>query len=98
MEARFKWDAAKAAKNLSKHRVSFETTTRAFADPLLLTQRDRIENGEHRWQSIGMVDGHLVLFVAHTVMQDDDGCEILRIISARKADLKERKRYETQDR
>ena len=98
MEARFTWDAAKAARNLSKHRVSFETATRAFADPFLLTQRDRIENGEHRWQTIGMVDGHLMLLVAHTVEQDDDGCEVLRIISARKAEPKERKRYETQDR
>lgn len=80
-----------------KHRVSFETATRAFADPFLLTQQDRMENGEHRWQTIGMVEGHLVLLVAHTVGEDDDGTEVLRIISARKAEPKERKRYE-QDR
>ena len=96
MKTRFEWDAAKAASNLAKHRVSFETATRAFADPFLLTQQDRNENGEHRWQTIGMVDGHLVLLVAHTV-GEDDGTEVLRIISARKADRKERKRYE-QDR
>jgi len=94
MITRFEWDAAKAASNLSKHKVSFETATRAFADPFLLTQQDRIENGEQRWQSIGMVDGQLVLLVAHTVGEDDDGTEVLRIISARRADPKERKRYE----
>ena len=97
MKTRFEWDAAKAARNLVKHRVSFETATRAFADPFLLTQQDRMENGEHRWQTIGMVEGHLVLLVAHTVGEDDDGTEVLRIISARKAEPKERKRYE-QDR
>ena len=96
MKTRFEWDAAKAASNLAKHRVSFEIATRAFADPFLLTQQDRNENGEHRWQTIGMVDGHLVLLVAHTV-GEDGGTEVLRIISARKADRKERKRYE-QDR
>ncbi len=94
MSTRFEWDAAKAASNLSKHKVSFETATRAFADPFLLTQQDRIENGEQRWQSIGMVDGQLVLLVAHTFGEDDDGTEVLRIISARRADPKERKRYE----
>ena len=97
MSIRFEWDAAKAASNLVKHRVSFETATRTFADPYLLTRQDRIENGELRWQSIGMVDGLLVLLVAHTVGEADDGAEVLRIISARKAEPKERKRYE-QDR
>ncbi len=94
MQTRFEWDADKAVSNLVKHRVSFETATRAFADPFLLTQQDRIENGEHRWQSIGMVDGYLLLLVAHTVGEDFDGAEVLRIISARKAEPKERKRYE----
>ena len=100
MSIRFEWDAAKAASNLAKHRVSFETATRTFADPYLLTRQDRIENGELRWQSIGMVDGLLVLLVAHTVGEAGDGTEVLRIISApasRQAEPKERKRYE-QDR
>ena len=97
MSIRFEWDAAKAASNLVKHRVSFETATRTFADPYLLTRQDRIENGELRWQGIGMVDGLLVLLVAHTVGEAGDGTEVLRIISARKAEPKERKRYE-QDR
>ena len=77
--------------------MSFETATRTFADPYLLTRQDRIENGELRWQGIGMVDGLLVLLVAYTVGEADDGTEVLRIISARKAEPKERKRYE-QDR
>jgi uncharacterized DUF497 family protein len=73
--------------------VSFEVAARAFADPLALTVHDRIENGEHRWQTIGMVDSHLLLLVAHTV-REDDATEVIGIISARKADPKERKRYE----
>jgi uncharacterized DUF497 family protein len=44
-----------------------------------------------------MVDSHLLLLVAHT-MREDDGTEVIGIISARKADPKERKRYEQEDR
>jgi len=97
MQIRFEWDATKSASNLVKHRVSFETAARSFADPFLLTEQNRIENGEHRWQTIGMVDGHLLLLVAHSVGEDDNDTEVIRIISARKAEPKERKRYE-QDR
>ena len=97
MKTRFEWDGAKAASNLTKHRVSFDVAVRVFADPFLLTSQDRIENGEHRWQSIGMVDGVVLLLVAHTWSEDEGGIEVIRIISARKAESKERKRYE-QDR
>lgn len=94
MQIRFEWDASKAQSNLSKHRVSFEIATRVFADPLALVEQDRIENGEHRWQTLGVVDGYLLLLVAHTVRDDEDGAEVIRIISARRAEPKERKRYE----
>ena len=94
MYRQFEWDTDKATSNRTKHRIDFETAVRAFADPFMLTEHDRIEHGERRWQSIGMVDGHLILFIAHTVRDEDDGVEVIRIISACKADSKERKRCE----
>ena len=94
METRFEWDKAKAESNLRKHRVSFEMAIRAFSDPFAVVEQDRIENGEHRWQTLGIVDGYLLLLVAHTVFDDEDGTEIIRIISARRAEPKERKYYE----
>ena len=94
MKTRFEWARAKAESNLRKHRVSFETATRVFADPFAVIGQDRIENGEHRWQTLGVVDGYLLLLVAHTVRDDEDGTEVIRIISARRAEPKERKRYE----
>jgi uncharacterized protein len=94
MITRFEWRPAKAASNLRKHRVSFETAIRAFADPFAVVEQDRIENGERRWQTLGFVDGRLLLLVAHTVRNDEDGAEVIRIISARCAEPKERKRYE----
>ncbi len=97
MITRFEWDPAKAASNLRKHRVSFETAIRAFADPFAFTEQDRIEGGEQRWQTLGMVEGYALLLVAHTIHEEDEdgqSVEIIRIISARPADRKERRRYE----
>ncbi len=101
MITRFEWDPIKADRNLRKHHVSFETAIRAFSDPFALTDQDRIEGGEQRWQTLGMVDGCYLLLVAHTIRdEDDDGqpVEIIRIISARGADRKERRRYEQENR
>lgn len=97
MHVRFEWDADKAASNLRKHGVSFETAMRAFADPLALTQQDRIEGAEQRWRTLGLVEGWLLLLVARTVWDEDDG-EVIRIISARRAEPKERRCYEQDNR
>jgi uncharacterized DUF497 family protein len=94
MTLRFRWDEAKAAGNQRKHRISFETAARVFADPFALSEQDRIEGGEYRWQTIGSVGGVLVLLVAHAVNDEEDGTEVINIISARRADRPERMRYE----
>lgn len=93
MKTQFTWDKQKAATNLQKHQISFDVAIRVFADPFALTAQDRIENGEYRWQTIGRIEGCLILLVAHTIVEDDN-TETIRIISARRVDSKERKRYE----
>lgn len=93
MSIKFEWDETKAVINVKKHKVSFELAVRAFADPFALMKQDRFENGEQRWQTIAVVDGFLMLLVAHTV-RDEAGQEVVRIISARRAEPKERKEYE----
>jgi len=115
MKTRFEWDPIKAAVNLRKHRVSFQTAVRAFSDPLALTWLDRIESGEERWQTLGAVGGVSLLLVVHTGRDEDEGSdeeadqahrvndgeepvEVIRIISARRADRKERRRYERESR
>jgi len=94
MPIRFEWDADKAASNLAKHRVSFETAMRVWGDPFALSVQDRTVRGEERWQMLGRVGEHMLLLVAHTIGEDEDGTEVIRIISARKAVREERKRYE----
>ena len=93
MEIEFSWDEHKAEINLKKHGVAFEDATLVFYDAHALYKQDRFENGEYRWQAIGMVHGQAVLLVAHTV-QDHNGMDHIRIISARQAEKKERKQYE----
>ena len=96
MTIEFEWDPNKAEANRKKHGVSFETACRVFTDPFALVKQDRIEGGEYRWQTLGMVEGCLLLLVAHTV-RDENGTEIIRIISARRASRKERRRYEQEN-
>ena len=81
--------------NHRKHGVTFEIACQVFDDPYALAEQDRIENGEVRWQTIGMVNGLVLLLVAHTAESSGDfSDEFIRIISARRTDRKERNRYE----
>ena len=77
-----------------KHGITFDQATEVFSDPFALTIQDRIEHGEQRWQTLGETPDTLtLLLVAHTLYDDDLGIEVIRIISARRADRQERKIY-----
>ncbi|HEV2135549.1 MAG TPA: BrnT family toxin [Terracidiphilus sp.] len=90
---RWTWDPEKAKKNLRKHNVSFELAERALGDPDCLAVPDPHE-GEERWRTLGSpsADGVVVLYVVHTLPNDEEG--VGRIISARKATARERLAYE----
>jgi uncharacterized DUF497 family protein len=87
----FEWDEVKSRRNLVKHRISFETAKLVFDDPYALTGRDRVVEGEERWQTLGMIGGVVVL-VAYT-FRDEGEDPVTRIISARKATPTERTAY-----
>lgn len=93
----FEWDYAKNQINQKKQGLSFELARHVFAGPSALSIQDRLEGGEWRWQTLGMIAGQIVLLVARTARERDEGgqwVEVIRVISARKADKKERNRYE----
>ncbi|CCD29643.1 Conserved hypothetical protein DUF497 [Candidatus Glomeribacter gigasporarum BEG34] len=96
MLIRFEWDEAKSQSNQRKHGVSFEEACQVFRDPLHVSVQDRIEGSEQRWQTLGLVQDRPLLLVAHT-LRDQEGTEIVRIISARKATPIERRRYEQEN-
>ena len=89
----FEWDDVKANTNDRKHGVRFDDAMLVFSDPYALVEQDRIEGGELRWQTLGLVGGVVLLLVAHKVRNEGED-EVIRIISARKASRKERVRYD----
>ena len=91
-DIRFEWDRAKAEANRRKHGIPFEAAVAVFDDPNQISEPDRVEDGEQRWWTIGLVEGFVLLFVAHTWREAEE-VEIVRIISARRATKAERKRY-----
>ncbi len=86
----FEWDDAKAARNLAKHGVSFHDAATVFGDPLSKTYYDPDHSDdEDRYITIGQSSSAHVLIVSHTDREDR-----IRIISARRANRKERRSYE----
>jgi len=86
----FEWDADKARRNLEIHGVSFDEASTAFKDTLSLTIHDPLHSDEEeRFILIGNSVMNHLLVVVHT-----ERGEKIRIISARKANKKERKQYE----
>ena len=88
------WDPEKSRSNLAKHKVSFERAKGVFDDPYHISEPDPCED-EERWRTLGVVDGVIILMVAHLEQEGSDGEEEIKIISARKATLREREAYET---
>ncbi len=87
---RFEWDRKKAASNANKHGVTFEEAQTVFADPLTIVfGDDEHSDEESRDIAVGhSTDGRLLL-VSFTERD-----RAFRIISARRATRRERKRYE----
>lgn len=87
---RFEWDSKKSQRNLAKHGVSFELAITAFDDPFALIAADKKHSSEKETREwlIGESDsGVLVVVFTFRISRH-------RIISARKANRKERKLYE----
>lgn len=89
----FEWDEGKAQSNQRKHGVSFERAKFVFEDPYALMEQDRVEGGERRWRTLGLVEGIVILLVAHTIVEEGED-DLVCIISARRANRREQLRYE----
>lgn len=97
---RFEWDETKNASNQKKHDgIDFPSAALAFADPHYVLVKDRVdENVEQRYHLIGGVElgagRPALLLLVHVYRKDkENGEEIVRIISAREANKRERGRY-----
>lgn len=87
---RFEWDRNKAAENLRRHRVSFDEAVTVFYDPLAATFDDPDHsNDESHLVSVGYSARGRLLVVCHV-----ERGAVTRLISARRATARERKRHE----
>ena len=87
MEFQFEWDEKKAAINVKKHGVSFQTASKVFYDPQRIEAFDDTHSiNEDRYVTIGM--SGKVLFVVFTNCHPK-----IRLISARLATVEERSIY-----
>ena len=88
----FAWSATKAAANKRKHHVSFNEAQTVFYDEeaLLLSDPDHSDD-EDRFILLGLSANLRILLVVHSYRDHD---ATIRIISARKANPRERSMYE----
>ncbi len=84
----FEWDEGKAARNLAKHGVPFPYGARVFLDPHRWDGEDsRRDYNEERRLTLGEIDGR-VFAVAYVRRE-----KVVRLISARKANEREQRKY-----
>ncbi|NBD35257.1 MAG: BrnT family toxin [Chloroflexi bacterium] len=89
MNLQFQWNAQKAISNKKKHRITFTEAATVFQDPLALIFDDE-EHSEEEYREIiiGHSNRNRILIVSFTERHN-----VIRIISARKADRGEREDY-----
>jgi uncharacterized DUF497 family protein len=84
----FRWDANKAAANLAKHGVDFRDAVRIFDGKTVEWLDERFDYGEERWIAVGL-NQKQEIFVVYCEEREDSR----RIVSARKANHREREQY-----
>lgn len=85
----FEWDEDKSDTTRAARGFGFEDVVTVFLDTARVTFPDeRKDYGEERWITFGEIEGRLFA-VAYTMRGD-----VIRIMSARKANKRERKQYD----
>ena len=86
---KFEWDENKNEANIRKRGIDFNDIPEIFDGPIIINIDDRVDYNEERYIGIGVLRNIIavVVFV-------EKGEDIIRIISARKANKHERKNFE----
>jgi uncharacterized protein len=85
----FEWDESKNLENIRKHEIDFADVSAMFDREMLIELDDRFDYGEDRWIGIGFL-GLGIAVVVWTERRNN----VIRIISARRANRHEQKRLE----
>ena len=86
----FEWDPSKSKANLRVHGVSFVEAVTVLEDDLALTRMDPDAVDELRFVTLGLSDFGNLVVVVYTYREPD----IIRVISAWKANKRQRLAYE----
>jgi uncharacterized DUF497 family protein len=90
--AGFDWDGGSARKSADKHGVSeAEAESVFFNDPLIVSEDLKHSRNEPRFNALGVTLEGRLLHVTFTLRQSDT---LVRVISARDMNRKERQFYE----
>ena len=87
---RFEWDPGKAEANLQAHGVSFAEAVTALEDDFALTREDPDAVEEPRFVTLGLSNLANLLVVVYAYREPD----VIRVISAWKANKRQRELYE----
>ena len=91
---KFEWDPEKDLINQKKHGIALNVAIEVFNDPLHLSSIDhRFGYFEERWVTVGKANGVGILVVVNLFF-NEEGEEVIRVISAREATPNERRQYE----
>ena len=86
----FDWDTNKAARNANDHKITFDVAKMVFDDPFFIVFPDPVHSfDESRYLILGETSFGQLMIVSYTERGD-----AVRIISAREATPKERRKYE----
>jgi len=84
----FEWDEDKRQRNLRDHKIDFKDALSVFFDPNAIDEEDIEIYTERRYRTIGMSREGELLFVVYTWRRD-----AVRLISARRAESHEKRKY-----
>ena len=88
----FEWDEGNVTKNWEKHKVTrIECEQVFFNRPFVVGEDSKHSKREIRWYLLGQTDQGRLLFVVFTIRGN-----LIRVISARDMNKKERKQYNEQ--
>ena len=87
---RFEWDRRKAEANLRTHGVSFAEAATVLEDDFALSREDPDALEEPRFVTLGLSNLANLLVVVYAYREPD----IIRVISAWKANKRQRRQYE----
>ncbi len=83
----YTWHEPKRQSTLARRGLDFAHAEQVFAGPTFTFEDDRIDYGEERWVTLGMLRGKVVVIV-HTETEDE-----IRVISMREAERDERRLF-----